>query len=177
MAYPHIGPPPGLHLLSSRAFKSCINPHKRARAFGPALKRADEDYSDYLNAQACARPPSGVCMGSFWDADKMKLVRVRLGVVTLRTKFSYVPASPLAALAQAENLSRVGAGPYVNFSPACGAPAACEDAPQAGENSPGPYVIPGQVAMGCQNTQKMGGQMATDCHYEWSAEKCVAELC
>lgn len=177
MPIQHIGPPPGRLLLSSRAFKSCINPHKRARAFGPSLLRADEDYSDYLNTKASARPPSGVCFGYFWDADKMQQVRVFLGNVSIRAKFPYVPASPLAAPAQVENLSRVGAGPYVNFSTGAERPERSEDAPQAGENSPGPYVIPGQVAMGCQNNQKTGGQMATDCQLEWSAEKCEAELC
>jgi hypothetical protein len=141
------------------------------------VKRAEQDYSDYLNAKTQARPPSGVCFGFFWDADKKQLVRVFLGTVTIRPKFAYVPASPLAAPAQAENLSRVGAGPYVNFSTGAERPERSEDAPRLVENSPGPYVIPGQVATDCQNNQKTGGQMATYCHFEWSLEKCEAELC
>lgn len=184
MPIQHIGPPPGRLLLSSRAFKSCINPHKRALAHGASVKRADEDYSDYLNTKASARPPSGVCFGFFWDADKMQQVRVFLGTVSLRVpqKFPYAPASPLAAPAQAENLSRVGAGPYANFSTGEERPERSEDAPQAGENSPGPYVIPGQSLMGETKHTKTGGQnlmdeTAEESEFEWSAEKCEAELC
>ena len=172
-----IGPAPGRLLLPPRAFHSCINPYKHARAFGDSVKRAEQDYSDYLNAKTQARPPSGVCFGSFWDADKKQLVRVFLGTVTIRPKFAYVPASPLAAPAQAENLSRVGAGPYVNFSTGAERPERSEDAPQAGENSPGPYVIPGQSLMGETKHTKTGGQNLTGETFEWSAEKCEAELC
>ena len=172
-----IGPAPGRLLLSSRAFHSCINPYKHARAVADSLIRAERDFSDYLNAKTQARPPSGVCFGLFWDANKMQQVRVFLGNVTIRPKFPYAPASPFAAPAQAENLSRVGAGPYVNFSTGAERPERSEDAPQAGENSPGPYVIPGQSLMGETKHTKTGGQNLTGETFEWSAEKCESETC
>ena len=178
-----IGPAPGRLLLSPRAFHSCINPYKHARALADSLIRAERDFfdyldfSDYLNAKTQARPPSGVCFGLFWDANKMQQVRVFLGNVTIRPKFPYDPASPFAALAQAVSLSRVGAGPYVNFSTGAERPERSEDAPQSGENSPGPYVIPGQSLTGETKHTKTGGQNLTGEIFEWSAEKCESETC
>ena len=174
-----VGPAPGRQILPPRAFHQSINPLKRARVFGDALKRADEDYADYLNSKVQARPPSGVCFGFFWDSVNKKQIRVFLGTVSMRSTktFAYAPASPLAAPAQVENLSRVGAGPYANFSTSEERPERSEDAPQQGENSPGPYVIPGQSLMGETKHTKTGGQNLTGETFEWSVEKCEAELC
>lgn len=173
-----VAQPPGRLELPPRAFTQCINPIKRATRYGDVLRRAESDRAVYESALESGRPVSGLCNGHFWDSKTKRYITVNMGVVVCRLVFAY-RAAPSSAVVSQDDLSRVeGAASCAEFSAGAERPQAlAEDAPQAGENCPGPYVIPGQSLMGETKAQKMCGQSPTDETFEWSLEKCEAEAC
>lgn len=107
----------------------------------------------------------------------MRLVEVDLGPVFCNLVRSHrsAPSFPAAFTNGQENiLSREeGAVQCVDFSSGEHRPERSENGAELVEKSPGPYVIPGQSLTGEINAQKIGNKLI----FEWSAEKCGAELC
>lgn len=150
-----------------------MHPREIRQVLNPFKQLAFQRGIDYFNT--LQRLPR--CKGFFWDSKNMRLVEVDLGHVYLRPVFSYRAAPSLAVSffgESAEILSREeGAAQYVNFSTFEHRAERSEHGAEEGEKSPGPYVIPGQSAMDGIKHKKS----VIKIDFEWSAEKCEAELC
>lgn len=132
----------------------------------------------------CIRPrvPMHQCVGTFWNSETSRPVRIKMGEVTVKPPFAYWAAPSGNCLkAFVAPFEGEGAAHYANSFPELRPEALAEDGAEGGQKSPGPYVIPGQSATGCAKQQKRVGKNPTEetnqPDFEWSAEKCARELC
>jgi hypothetical protein len=147
--------------LPPRLFRQLLNLLKQTAH----LNQFAEDYSEFHSKN---------CIATFFDNDNKRVVKLNLGYVNLRTLNLYRAASSVAELpcqnsnevSQVVSLSRVeGAAPCESnpslfsftFSENEHRAQRSEHGAEFSEKTPGPYVIPGQTAMGCRNTQKLSG--------------------
>jgi len=135
--------------LPPRLFRQELNPFKRpAKSFESSIQRATR------------------CTAHFWDNTKKQAVVMDLGPVWVNTRNFYRGASLAVESVFDDEPANIlswayeGAPQYELSGAGEGSGGAADAHPlHGGQNTPGPYVIPGQVAMGCQNTP---GQTPTD---------------
>ncbi len=137
-----------------------MNPYKQ-------LARSRLTVDEVINGQTR-------CIGHFFDAVNMRTVTVDLGVVYCTLPRFYRAASSTASTLEAvKPFEGDGAALCEEFSFSEYRPERSEDGTEEGENSPGTYVIPGQTPTGGNNAQKIVNKSS----FEWSLERCAAELC
>lgn len=144
--------------LHPRLFRQLLDPFKSVH---------------YMNKAISSRS-SGRCIGHFFDNASRRAVLIDLGPVWVYCRDSYraMPSSVEGSAARActvesdtdQPFEGEGIASYQSFSDEH-RPQRSEDGAEA-ENSPGPYVIPGQSLTGETNHQ-----------FEWSEIKCAEELC
>jgi hypothetical protein len=135
-------------VLPPRLFRQLLNPLKQTAH----LNQFAEDYSEFHSKN---------CIATFWDNDNKCVVKLDLGYVNLRTLNLYRAASSVAELPcqNSNEVSQVVSLSRVEDAASCELSSNDENCSHllSAQKVPGPYVIPGQMAMGCRNTQKLSG--------------------
>jgi len=171
---------PGRFNLPPRLFTQLTNPLKRVASSSVVLERANLDRSDYLTSIDTGRSVSSVCIGHFWDSKKMMLVHVKMGLVMFRP-VGFLRSSASCAAVSHKSFSRVEADVLSkSFLPDEYRPERSEDGTEEGRKMSGSYVIPGQSPTDWTKQQKNEQNGRTKSHvlyFEWSVEKCEAEIC
>lgn len=170
-----IGPRPGRHDLPPRLIRQVLNPFK-----------VRPDGLEWAFPLLPVRAPV-MCIGHFFDSRKMCAVHIKMGEVIVRTNsFRAVPSgatdrSLLLFRGCAEKPFEGEGAARSEFADETHRPKRSEVGADSsvmsgqfqtvakGQKCSGSYVIPGQSLMGETESEKT--------LFEWSAEKCEAELC
>lgn len=144
-------------VLHPRLIRFGLNPFKQARY-------AHQHVDDY-------RARTNGCIGHFVDLVNRRVVTVNLGyvyaIIPLWAASSAVSASTEAAKPfEGEGAAQSAYSPFLEiFDDETERNERSEAAPDSSSKSTGPDVIPVQTPIGRKNT------------FEWSLEKCAAEIC